>query len=176
MLLLVIGGILLVTRVTELSFGAEAWPVLIVVPGVALLIASFAVPPRGGLGLAIPGSIIATVGLILWFQEANDAYSTWAYAWALVAPTAPGVGTLIYGLVKGDGELARDGLRMTGVGLALFTGFALFFEGVVGLSGEPIANLDDVLPYLAIGVGVLLIVLSFVGGRRREARQERRAR
>ena len=66
---------------------------LIVVPGVALLIASFAVPPRGGLGLAIPGAIIATVGLILWFQSAYDAYATWVYAWALVAPTAPGVGT-----------------------------------------------------------------------------------
>jgi hypothetical protein len=116
------------------------------------------------------------VGLVLWYQAAYDAFSTWAYAWALVAPTAPGVGTLLYGLVKGDSELARDGLRLTGVGLALFTGFALFFEGVIGLSGEPIANLDEMLPYLAIGVGLLLVVLSFFGGSRRAARRDRRAR
>ena len=176
-LLLVIGGILLVTRITQISFGAGSWPVLIVVPGVALLIASFAVPPRGGLGLAIPGAIIATVGLILWFQAAYDAYATWVYAWALVAPTAPGLGTFLYGSVKGDGDLARGGLRMIGVGLALFAGFALFFEGVLGISGEPIANLDEVLPYAVIGLGVLLVALSFLGGgRRAERRRERGAR
>jgi hypothetical protein len=178
-LLLVIGGVLLFTRVTDIALGAETWPLWIVVPGLALLIASFAIPPRGGLGLAIPGAIITTVGLILWVQATYDAYGTWAYAWALVAPTAPGVGTLLYGAVKGDGELVHDGLRMTGVGLALFAGFALFFEGVLGISGEPIANLDEVLPYAVIGLGLLFVVLSLFGGSgraRRERRRERRAR
>ena len=52
----------------------------------------------------------ATIGLVLWVQETYDAYATWAYAWALVAPTAPGVGTLLYGAVKGDGaEDAKGG-------------------------------------------------------------------
>jgi hypothetical protein len=135
-----------------------------------MLIASFAIPPRGGLGLAVPGALIATIGLVLWVQDSYDAYATWAYAWALVMPTAPGVGTLLYGLVKGEGDLVRDGLRMTAIGLALFAGFALFFEGVIGLSGEPIANLDDVLPYLAIGLGVVLVVASLFGGDRRARR------
>jgi hypothetical protein len=107
------------------------------------------------------------VGLVLWVQDTYDAYATWAYAWALVAPTGPGLGMLLYGLVRGDGELARDGLRTTLVGLALFVGFALFFEGVVGLSGEPIAQFEDVLPFLAIGLGVLLVVASVAGGGRR---------
>ena len=57
---------------------------------------------------------------------------------------------------------------MIGVGLALFAGFALFFEGVLGISGEPIANLDEVLPYAVIGLGVLLVVLSLP--RRRPSR------
>ncbi|HEU0244512.1 MAG TPA: hypothetical protein VFQ75_11435 [Candidatus Limnocylindrales bacterium] len=177
-LLLVIGGVLLVTRVTDVALGADAWPLWIIVPGLAMLIASFAIPPRGGLGLAIPGAIITTVGLVLWVQQTYDAYGTWAYAWALVAPTAPGVGTFLYGAVKGDGELVRDGLRMAGIGLALFAGFALFFEGVLGISGEPIANLDQVLPYAVIGLGLLFVVLSLFGGgrERRDRRRERRAR
>lgn len=166
-LLVAAGGLLLVTRLTDIGLDGSAWPLWVVVPGLALLVASFAVPPRGGLGLAIPGAIITMVGLVLWVQDTYDAYATWAYAWALVAPTGPGLGMLLYGLVRGDGELARDGLRTTLVGLALFVGFALFFEGVVGLSGEPIAQFEDVLPFLAIGLGVLLVVASVAGGGRR---------
>jgi len=170
-ILVIVGAVLLLTRATDLAFGPDAWPLWIVVPGVAMLIASFAVPPRGGLGLAVPGAIIAAVGLVLWVQDTYDAYATWAYAWALVAPTAPGLATLLYGSVKGDRELVRDGFRTTVVGLALFAGFAIFFEGILGLSGEPVANLDEVLPYAVIGLGVLLVVLSFVGGTRRGSRR-----
>jgi hypothetical protein len=168
-ILVIIGAAVLVTRVVDLSFGGATWPLWIVVPGLAMLVGSFFIPPRGGLGLAIPGAIVTMVGLILWVQEAYDLYATWAYAWALVAPTAPGLGMLLYGLVQRDGELARDGLRTTLVGLGLFLGFMLFFEGVLGLSGSPIANLDEVLPYALIGLGVLLVVLSFFGGGRRKA-------
>jgi len=168
-LLVGVGGLLLLTRLTDISLGGETWPLWLVVPGVACLVASFALPQRQGLGLAIAGAIVTTIGLILWVQETYDAYATWAYAWALVAPTAPGVGTLLYGAVKGDGELVRTGLRSTAVGLALFAGFALFFEGVIGLSGEPIAAFGDVLPFAVIGLGVLLVVASVVGGNRGKA-------
>ncbi len=167
-ILVVVGAAVLVTRVVDISFNGATWPLWIVIPGVAMLLGSFFIPPRGGLGLAIPGAIVTMVGLILWVQEAYGLYATWAYAWALVAPTAPGLGMLLYGIVHRDGELARDGLRTTLVGLGLFLGFMLFFEGVIGLSGSPIPNLDEVLPYALIGLGVLLVVLSFIGGGRRK--------
>jgi hypothetical protein len=70
---------------------------------------------------------------------------------------------LLYGLVHRDGELVGDGFRTTLVGLGLFLGFALFFEGVIGLSGDPIPNLDRLAPYAIIGLGALLVVLSFIG-------------
>jgi hypothetical protein len=169
-----IGGALLLARVVDLSAIGVTWPLWIVVPGVAMLVGSLFIPPKGGVGLAIPGTIITIVGLILWVQETYGLYSTWAYAWALVAPTGPGLGMLIYGLVHRDGELVGDGFRMMLVGIGLFLGFALFFEGVIGLSGEPIPNLDEILPYAVIGLGALLVVLSFFGGRRdRELRRRR---
>jgi len=173
-ILVVIGGLLLVGRLVDVSLGDVAWPAWIVVPGVAMVVGSLFIPPRGGLGLAVPGAILTMVGLVLWVQDAYGLYATWAYAWALVAPTGPGLAMLLYGLVHRDGELAADGLRTTLVGLGLFTGFALFFEGVIGLSGRPIANLDVVLPYAAIGLGVLLVVLSLFGGGGRRRRRERR--
>lgn len=164
-ILIVIGGAFLVARLADLTLGADAWPLWIVIPGLAMLVGSLAIPPRGGLGLAIPGAIITIVGLVLWVQESYDVYATWAYAWALVAPTGPGIGMLVYGLAKRDRELTADGTRTTLVGLGLFLGFALFFEGVIGLSGNRIAGLDEVLPYVVIGLGALMVVLSLVGGR-----------
>ena len=175
-MLVVVGLLFLVLRIGDLALGPDAWPVWLIAPGLAMLIGSLFIPPRGGLGLAVPGAMLAIVGGILWVQQASGLYATWAYAWALVAPTGPGLAMLLYGGVRGDRELAREGLRVTLIGIALFLGFGLFFEGVVGISGRPIANLDQVLPYAAIALGVLLIVLAFVDGGRRDAwREQRRA-
>ncbi|HYO44625.1 MAG TPA: hypothetical protein VES19_15610 [Candidatus Limnocylindrales bacterium] len=170
-ILVVIGAALLVSRVVEINLGGVTWPLWIVVPGVGMLVGSFFIPPRGGLGLAVPGAIVTMVGLVLWVQEVNGLYATWAYAWALVAPTGAGLGMLLYGLVQRDGDLVGEGFRTTLVGLGLFLGFALFFEGVIGLSGEPIPNLDQYLPYGIIALGVLLVVLSFFGNGKRRNEQ-----
>ena len=63
-----------------------------------MVVGSFAIPPRGGLGLAIPGAILAMIGFVLWYQASTGLYATWAYAWALVVPTGVGLGMLLYGL------------------------------------------------------------------------------
>lgn len=168
-----VGGIVLVAlglgflAVQVVDVEVETWPLFIIIPGVALFLASFAVGGREGLGLAIPGAIVAAVGAVLWVQETYDLYETWAYAWALVAPGAVGLAMLVYGLFRGDGELAGNGVRTLLVGIGLFLGFALFFEGVIGLSGDRFADLDTVLPIAVIGLGALLVVLSFFGGRAR---------
>jgi hypothetical protein len=172
--LVVVGVVFLLVRVVDLTLGASSWPLWIIAPGIAMVAGSLAIPPRGGLGLAVPGTIIAIVGGILWVQEAYGLYATWAYAWALVAPTGPGLAMLLYGLVRGDHPLAGDGFRTMLVGLGLFLGFGFFFEGVIGLSGHRIANLDQVLPFVAIGFGVLLVVASLFGGGRRDRRDARR--
>ncbi len=165
LILVIVGTLFLVGRVLDLTLGAHAWPLWIIVPGLAMLIGSLFIPPRGGVGLAIPGAIVTMVGLVLLVQESYGLYETWAYAWALIAPTGPGLGMLIYGLVRGDRELVGDGLRMTLIGLGLFLGFALFFEGAIGLSGERLAGLDEALPFVVIGLGAVMVVLSLVRSR-----------
>jgi hypothetical protein len=172
----VVGSVFLALRVGNIALGPHAWPLWLIVPGLAMVAGSLFIPSRGGLGLAIPGAILAIVGGILWVQDAYSLYWTWAYAWALVAPTGPGLAMLLYGTAHRDGGLARDGLQATLTGLGLFLGFGLFFEGVIGISGHRIEHLDQVLPYAAIGLGVLLIVLAFIEGGRRDAwRDQRRA-
>jgi len=135
---------------------AGAWP---------LLVASFAIPPRGGLGLAVRARSSRWWEGILWVQATYDLYQTGRTPGPSYAPTGRGLGMLVYGLVRGDRELVGDGLRTTLVGLALFVGFALFFEGVIGLSGPRIVGLDDAWPVIAIGLGVLLVIMSLFSGR-----------
>jgi hypothetical protein len=159
-ILVVVGLAFLIARVFRVELGVVSWPIWIVGPGIALFVAGLVVGGTGGLGMTIPGAIIATVGAILWIQEATDLWATWAYAWALVAPGSVGAAMLVYGIVHGDVELRRNGLRTLLIGLGLFAGFALFFEGAIGLSGGRIPAADVVLPAVAVGIGVVLLVLS----------------
>jgi hypothetical protein len=172
--LVVVGILFLVVRVADVALGPNSWPLWLIVPGLAMLGGSLFIPPRGGLGLAIPGAMLAITGVILWVQATYDLYGTWAYAWALVVPTGVGLAMIVYGLVHADLDLAREGLRATLSGLGLFIGFAIFFEGVIGISGHPVGSLDQILPYAAIGLGVLLIVLAIVDGGRNSLRADRR--
>ena len=161
-ILVVLGLAFLIARVFRVELGMDSWPIWIVGPGVALLIAGLVVGGSGGLGLVIPGSIIATVGAILWIQDVTGLWATWAYAWALVAPGSVGLGMLLYGITRGDRQLTDNGLRTLLTGLGLFFGFALFFEGAIGLSGGRIPAADVVLPLVAVGIGVALLVMAVV--------------
>src|SRR5665811_626209 len=95
-LLIVLGAAALVVRVSGVEIG---WPAWVILPGVALLIAAFAVPGPGGSGLAAAGGIVTAVGTLLAVQDATGTYASWAYAWALVAPGGVGAGLLLYGLL-----------------------------------------------------------------------------
>ena len=164
-ILIVIGGAFLVANVVGFDLDV-AWPAFVVVPGLVLFISAFLLPPQPGTGLAIAGSIVTTVGLVLAVQDAADAYASWAYAWALVAPASVGAGMTLYGFLRGQPNLVRAGVPLLGIGLALFVGFALFFEGVIGLSGEPVLLAGDVLPVVLIALGGALVIGSLLGRRR----------
>ncbi len=165
--LIVIGAIFLAERAFGIDLGRFGWPLFVIVPGVLLMAASLAVGGREGSGLAVAGAITTTVGVVLAIQNATGLWATWAYAWALVGPGATGVGLLFYGLLKGQRDLVSTGIRSLGTGLALFAAFGIFFEGVIGLSGEPFLVGSDVLPIGLIGLGVILVGWSFLGSRRR---------
>jgi hypothetical protein len=77
--------------------------------------------------LAVPGSVITTIGLILFFQNLFDLWATWTYAWALIIVGA-GIGLIIFGYWNQILDLRRAGQVVAAVGLVLFFVFGLFFE------------------------------------------------
>jgi len=166
-ILIVLGVLFLAERTFGVQFGRFGWPLFVIVPGVLLMAASLAAGGREGSGLAVAGAITTVVGLVLAFQNATGLWATWAYAWALVGPGATGLGLIFYGVLKRQPELVSNGIRSLVSGLALFAAFGLFFEGVIGLSGEPFLLGSDLLPIALIGLGVVLLGWSLVRGRAR---------
>src|SRR5665811_830069 len=109
-LLIALGAGALVVRTSGVQVG---WPAWVILPGLALLVAAFAVPEPGGSALAVAGGIVTTVGAVLAVQDATGTYASWAYAWALVAPGGVGAGLLLYGLLTGRGDIARGAVSYT---------------------------------------------------------------
>lgn len=124
-LLVALGVLLLLGR----SGAGFAWPLFVLVPGAALLAAALA-GPRSNAGLAVPGAIVTTVGLVLLAQQATGRFDTWSYAWGLVL-AAVGLGTFLQGAIQGRGDRQREGLRLATLGLGLFAAFGVFFEFLV---------------------------------------------
>jgi hypothetical protein len=163
--LVALGILFLVGQVFGISLGRFLWPFLIIVPGILLF--GFALATRGQAGeaLVIFGSMVTMVGLLLLYQNTTGHWASWAYAWALVAPTSVGLGQIVYGALKGQANTLKTGTRLAIVGIALFLVGAIFFELIIGISGLGLGSLG--WPLLLIGLGVVLLVVNFLPGRRK---------
>jgi hypothetical protein len=161
-LLIFLGAAALVVRMSGVNIG---WPVWVILPGLALLVAAFALPEPGGSGLAAAGGIVTAVGTLLAVQDATGTYASWAYAWALVAPGGVGVGLLLYGLLTRRGDIARGGLASLITGIVLFLVGFLFFEGLLHLNGDRFAGLTSLsVPIVIMGIGAAVLVGAIIPG------------
>lgn len=152
-LLIALGALFLLTRFGDL--GAFLWPVFVIAPGVGLLVWAF-MGGKSAAGLAVPGSIVSTVGLILLVQQITGRFDTWAYAWGLIVASV-GVGTWLYGTLGDREKEVRDGIRTATTGLVLFAAFGVFFEFVIGLGGGGGWQRSWLVPVVLIGAGVFLL-------------------
>jgi hypothetical protein len=161
--LIVLGLIFFAGQQLNLDIGAAAWPFYVIAPGLALV--TLGLTQRRGSGLTIAGSVVTMVGLVLLYQNATDRFESWAYTWALVGPGGSGIGMLLYGTRSGDRKMARDGFWTILTALGLFAVGLVFFEGIIGISGERLPLPNWVLPVAVIVIGVLVLVrgLTFRG-------------
>jgi hypothetical protein len=154
--LIVLGAALLVSQVLDLDIGRFGWPLFVVVPGLVLLVSGLV--GRATTGLAVGGSVVTAVGLLLLYQNTTDHWESWAYAWGLVAPGAAGLGMALAGLRRGDPAMIRSGTWQALSGLAIFAVGFVFFEGIIGIGGRRLPLPDWSLAALIIAVGVALII------------------
>lgn len=160
LVLVLVGGAVLVLRQmgTDVIATIEAagWPFFVIIPGVILLGMSLIPAPPRGLGFAIAGSIVTTVGSILFVMERTGLWQSWAYAWALI-PAGAGVGILLYGLATGARDLMSRGFRLIVTGTLIFAVGAWFFETVFA-TGEAPVDLGTWWPAIVIAIGLLVVI------------------
>lgn len=130
------------------------WPIWIVAVGVLFLVAALV----GGVpDLVIPAAIISGIGGILYYQNATDEWSTWAYAWALI-PGFVGVGVFIAKTLKGQFKRAfRDGGSGIISSLIVFVVLGSIFQPIVG-GPQVLFEMRTFWPILLILLGLWMLV------------------
>lgn len=155
-LLIVLGLILLADQIFDIHLGGILWPFMILVPGIFLFLGAVVLEDEAAKALAIVSGIITMIGMVLLVQNITDLWASWSYAWALIAPTGPGIALWLLGSIKDREDLVKTGKDLTGVGLVLFVIAAAFFELVIGINGFGLGR--SVFPLLLIGLGLFLLV------------------
>jgi len=132
--------------IRDLAYGPGSWPNhILAVAAIFALVGLVTWVP----GLLIPAAIIGGIGGILYYQNAYNAWETWAFAWTLI-PGFVGVGLLLYGLLK------RRAGALIGALSTLFASAVLF--GIFGgwLGGLRLAGY--IWPAALVVLGLLLLV------------------
>jgi hypothetical protein len=160
--LIALGVLFLVGQWLRVDVGHWGWPFFILVPGLALVAVGMASREPISQGLIVVGTVATAVGLLLFYQNMSDHWASWSYAWALIAPTAVGVGEVIYGTAKGHPEAVSAGTRLAGIGLVIFLAGAVFFELIIGVGGFRLGNWA--WPFLLIIMGLVLLLRNMSGG------------
>ncbi len=132
-ILVTVGILSLLGQVTGFWSNGIAWPLIVMGVGLAFIVL-MVVLGKSASGLAIPGSIIFVIGLILFVQNLFSIWETWSYAWALII-AAVGLGLIIMGVWRGEADLRQQGWRVTSVGLTLFLVFGAIMEFVFSITG-----------------------------------------
>jgi hypothetical protein len=159
-ILIIVGVFFLLAELLGIRLGRFLWPFFVIVPGAFLFALGLTIQDREGSEvLAIIGGLVTMTGILLFYQNFTGHWASWAYAWALVAPTSIGLALMAYGAVKGLTDKVREGADLAKVGLAIFAIAAVFFELVIGISGFGLGRYG--WPLLLIGAGVLWLLSAF---------------
>ena len=164
LVLIVVGVAAVIVRELNInvfaSIGDWGWPFFVIVPGLLLLGAALVPAPPRGLGFAIAGTVVTTIGGLLLYQTQTNHWESWAYAWALI-PMASGLGTFLYGVLTRTSTMITAGLWMAGIAAILFAVGAWFFEGI--FAGDTrFADIGNWWPMAVIAVGAVILVGSFL--------------
>ena len=163
-ILIVLGIVFILGQVVGVNLGRFLWPFFIIVPGALMLIFALVAGGGAGQGLSMAGSIVTMIGLLLLYQNTTNHWESWAYGWALVAPTSIGLGQMLHGRVKGRADIVDSGKRLATIGLIIFLAGAVFFELIIGISGFRSGRI--VLAAALIVFGAFLLLRSLVFSRK----------
>jgi len=155
-LLIIFGVLALFGKIFQnYDFWGTFWPFFIIGIGVLFFVGMFA-GGRSVSGLAIPGSIITTIGLMLFYQNLTNHWESWSYGWTVILMSV-GVGIFIMGLWGQNASQRAAGLRLLRLGLIMFVIFGAFFE-LIFTAGNPFGLRSIIFPVALILLGLYLVL------------------
>jgi len=137
-------------------FWSYLWPFIIIGFGGLFFVGMFA----GGkslAGLAIPGTLIGGLGLMMLIQNLTGYWESWAYSWTFILVLV-GLGIFIMGLYSEDAHRRQAGLRVMKAGAILFVIFGGFFELIFN-AFRSYGIQQYIFPFLLVGLGIYLVVV-----------------
>ena len=137
-------------------FWSYLWPFIILGFGGLFFVGMFA-GGKSFAGLAIPGTLIGGLGLMMFIQNLTGYWQSWAYSWTIILILV-GLGIFIMGLYTEDANRRQAGMRVMKVGAILFVIFGGFFELIFN-AFRPFGIQQYIFPILLIVLGGYLVVI-----------------
>jgi hypothetical protein len=131
------------------------WPFIIIGVGALFFVGMF-MGGKSMAGLAVPGTIIGGIGLMLFIQNLFNIWESWSYGWTVILILV-GLGIFIMGLYAGDAQNRRAGLKVMKTGAILFVIFGGFFE-LIFSAANPHGLRQFIFPVLLVLLGIYLVV------------------
>jgi hypothetical protein len=155
-LLIIFGVLALLGKLFQnFNFWNTFWPFFIIGVGLLFFVGMFA-GGKSVSGLAIPGSIITAIGLMLFYQNLTSHWESWSYGWTVIL-MAVGLGIFIMGAWGQNESQRAAGLRVLRIGLIMFIIFGAFFE-LIFTAGMPFGLRSIVFPAALILLGLYLVL------------------
>ena len=155
-LLIIFGALALFGQLfRNLNFWETFWPFFVIGVGLLFFVGMLA-GGRSVSGLAIPGSIVTTIGLMLFYQNLSGHWESWSYGWTVILMSV-GLGIFIMGLWGQNVTQRAAGLRLLRLGLIMFVIFGAFFE-LIFTAGRPFGLRSVIFPVALILLGLYLIL------------------
>jgi drug/metabolite transporter (DMT)-like permease len=150
------------------QFWNYLWPFIIIAIGALFFVGMF-VGGKPLAGLAVPGTIISGIGVMMFFQNLLNHWESWSYGWTVILFLV-GLGIFIMGLYSGNLASRRSGLSLMKVGAILFVIFGAFFELIFSF-GRPHGLQQYLFPAFLILLGGYLILSrsGLLGSRRSQS-------
>jgi hypothetical protein len=154
--LICLGALSLLERLFKgTSFWGWVWPILIMGFGALFFVGMF-VFGKSFSWMAIPGSIIAANGIMLFLQNLTGRWETWSYSWTVILISV-GLGIFIMGAWEGNASRKKAGRKVMEIGFILFVIFGAFFEIIFSL-GAPDGWRAYMFPIALLVLGSYLVI------------------
>ena len=155
-LLIAFGVLALLGQLFRGSFWNVFWPFFIIGIGGMFFVGMIA-GGKSVSGLAIPGTIVTVIGLMLLYQNLTGYWESWSYGWTVILMSV-GLGIFLTGAYEGNAHRRQAGLRVLWIGLIMFVIFGAFFEMIFS-AGMPFGLRQIIFPVALILLGIYLVLV-----------------